>query len=77
MPASSRTSVVNTAPRHNQHVAIFADKKVVVHEVSDSRVGNDYGDVHALATRVGCNADVDTWVVSLTLNYDVCTAISA
>ena len=59
MTAGFRAAVVNAAACHDVHVAVFADIKVIVHQLLDTGLGDDNGDVAGLAHRAVLYPDVD------------------
>ena len=63
--------VVDAAASHNAHIAVLADVEVVVHQVGETSLGDDDGDVHRLVDGAGGDVDVDARLVLFALNDNV------
>ena len=70
-------AVVDAAPGHNRHVAVFPDIEVVVYRLLQAALREDHRDMDAFPHGAGLDVDVDSAAVLLGEDVNVRRGIPA
>ena len=70
-------AIVNTAACHNRDIAVLANVKIIVHQLFESCLGHEYGDMHALLFGAGLDKNVDSRFILLGDDLDVFCGLSS
>ena len=71
MLAIAVAGVVDATARHDGHVTISADVEIVIDQLTESRLGQQHGNVHTLVLGAGLNVDVDAGGIVLLDDLDM------
>jgi hypothetical protein len=70
-------AIVDAAPGHDHHIAVFPDIKVVIYRFGQAGLAEHHGNMNAFVFRAGADADIQTAHVRFRRDLDVFRAAAA